>query len=175
MRGRSGAVRSTARVSSGQAADSAGARAAAAGPVHGGAVSSPAGPRADERARDAQDRPITGGRFAGPALNGEILDNGADWQVVGADGATVVDTRYLLRLDDGALAYLRTQGFRHGPPDVLARITQGEVVDPTLYYFRVQMLFETASGTYDCLNRTLAIGSALRTADAVVYDAYRVT
>jgi hypothetical protein len=119
--------------------------------------------------------PITGGRFAGPALRGEILDNGADWQVVGDDGTTAVDTRYLLRLDDGALAYLRTQGFRHGPADVIARIGQGEVVDPALYYFRVQMLFETASETYGWLNRTLAIGSALRTADAVVYDAYRVT
>jgi hypothetical protein len=119
--------------------------------------------------------PITGGRFAGPALNGEILDNGADWQVVGDDGVTTVDTRYLLRLDDGALAYLRTQGFRHGSAEVLARITQGEVVDPALYYFRVQMVFETASPAYGWLNRTVAVGSALRTADAVVYDAYRVT
>ena len=119
--------------------------------------------------------PITGGHFAGPALNGEILDNGADWQVITESGTTIVDTRYLLRLDDGALAYLRTQGFRHGPAEVLARIGQGEVVDPALYYFRVQMLFETASETYGWLNRTLAIGSALRTADAVVYDAYRVT
>jgi hypothetical protein len=119
--------------------------------------------------------PITGGRVVGPGLNGEILDNGADWQIVGDDGATVVDTRYLLRLDDGALAYLRTPGFRHGPAEVLARIGHGEVVDPTLYYFRVQMLFETASVEYGWLNRTLAIGSALRTADAVVYDAYRVT
>ena len=79
--------------------------------------------------------PITGGRFAGPDLNGDILDNGADWQVVTDDGATVVDTRYLLRLDDGALA----------------------------------------STTYGWLNRTVAVGAALRTADAVVYDAYRVT
>ena len=119
--------------------------------------------------------PITGGHVVGPDLNGEILDNGADWQIVGDDGTTAVDTRYLLRLDDGALAYLRTQGFRHGPPDVLARITEGEDVDPTLYYFRVQMLFETASATYDWLNRIVAVGSALRAADAVIYDAYRVT
>lgn len=119
--------------------------------------------------------PITGGRFAGPGLNGEILDNGADWQVVTDEGTTVVDTRYLLRLDDGALAYLRTQGFRHGPPDVLARIAAGELVDPALYYFRVQMVFETSSPTYGWLNRTVAVGSALRTAGAVVYDAYRVT
>jgi hypothetical protein len=119
--------------------------------------------------------PITGGRFEGPRLAGEILDNGADWQVVGDDGTTVVDTRYLLRLSDGALAYLRTQGFRHGPPDVLARIVDGEFVDPRLYYFRVSMTFETASTEYGWLNRTLAVGSALRLADAVVYDAYQVT
>ena len=37
------------------------------------------------------------------------------------------------------------------------------------------MLFETASTTYGWLNRTVAVGSALRPADAVVYDAYRVT
>jgi hypothetical protein len=54
--------------------------------------------------------PIVGGRFVGPRLAGEILDNGADWQVITDDGTTVVDTRYLLRLDDGALAYLRTRG-----------------------------------------------------------------
>ena len=70
--------------------------------------------------------PITGGQVVGPRLTGEILDNGADWQVVTRDGATLIDTRYLLRLDDGALAYLQTRGFRHGPPEVLARIGRGE-------------------------------------------------
>jgi Protein of unknown function (DUF3237) len=119
--------------------------------------------------------PITGGHVAGPRLTGEILDNGADWQVVTRDGATLIDTRYLLRLDDGALAYLQTRGFRHGPPEVLARIGRGEPVDPALYYFRVQMAFETASPTYGWLNRSVAVGSALRLADAVIYDAYLVT
>src|SRR5215210_3169109 len=72
--------------------------------------------------------PITGGRFDGPQLRGAILDNGADWQVVTEDGTAIVDTRYLLRLDDGALAYLRTYGYRHGRPEVLARIAQGDPV-----------------------------------------------
>lgn len=119
--------------------------------------------------------PITGGHVAGPRLAGEILDNGADWQVITRDGVTLIDTRYLLRLDDGSLAYLQTRGFRHGPPGVLARIGRGEIVDPALYYFRVQMAFETASATYGWLNRSVAIGSALRLAEAVVYDAYLVT
>jgi hypothetical protein len=119
--------------------------------------------------------PITGGRIEGPRLSGEILHNGADWQIVTDDGATIIDTRYLLRLSDGALAYLQTRGFRHGPPDVLARIAAGEPVDPDLYYFRVAMTFETASQRYGWLNSAIAVGSALRLADAVVYDAYLVT
>lgn len=119
--------------------------------------------------------PITGGRIEGPRLSGEILDNGADWQIVTGDGATIIDTRYLLRLDDDALAYLQTRGFRHGPPDVLARIAAGEPVDPDLYYFRVAMTFETASQRYGWLNSAIAVGSALRLADAVVYDAYLIT
>jgi hypothetical protein len=119
--------------------------------------------------------PITGGRFAGPRLSGEILDNGADWQIVAADGTTIIDTRYLLRLDDGALAYLQTRGVRTGPPDVLARLGAGEPVDPGHYYFRVQLSFETASARYGWLNSAIAVGSALRLTDAVVYDAYLVT
>jgi len=83
-----------------------------------------------------------------------------------------IDTRYLLKLDDGALAYLRTQGFRHGAPDVVAALGRGEDVDPARYYFRVTMQFETASQRYGWLNRTIGVGAAIRRADAVVYDAY---
>ena len=116
--------------------------------------------------------PITGGRFSGPRLNGDILDNGADWQIVTREGVALIDTRYLLKLDDGALAYLRTRGFRHGAPDVIAALARGEDVDPARYYFRVTMQFETASERYGWLNRTIGVGSAIRRADAVIYDAY---
>ena len=119
--------------------------------------------------------PITGGRFEGPLLSGTILNNGADWQVVTPEGVAIIDTRYLLRLDDSALVYLQTRGFRHGPPEVLAAVAAGEPVDPHDYFFRVYMTFETASGTYGWLNRTMAIGSAMRLQSAVIYDAYRIT
>jgi len=118
--------------------------------------------------------PITGGRFAGPQLRGEILDNGADWQIVTADNIAVIDTRYLLRLSDGSLAYLQTKGFRHGPADVIAALARGEDVDPTRYYFRVSMQFETASKSFAWLNHIVGLGSAMRLPRAVVYDAYVV-
>ena len=118
--------------------------------------------------------PITGGRFAGPLMNGEILDNGADWQIVTADNIAVIDTRYLLRLSDGSLAYLQTRGFRHGPADIMAALARGEEVDPTRYYFRVAMQFETASKSFAWLNHIVGLGSAMRLPRAVVYDAYAV-
>jgi hypothetical protein len=118
--------------------------------------------------------PIPGGRFAGPRLNGVILDNGADWQVVADDGATAVDTRFLQRTDGDALIYLQTRGYRHGPPEVLARLVAGAEVDPAEYFFRIHLTFETASLDHGWLNRAVAVGSALRLPDVVVYDAYLV-
>ncbi len=118
--------------------------------------------------------PITGGKFDGPLIKGEILNNGADWQVVTSDNLAIIDTRYLLKLDDGSLAYLQTKGYRYGPPEVLAEVAKGVPVDPNKYYFRITMNFETSSAKYAWLNRTLAIGYAMRLGQAVVYDAYAV-
>lgn len=116
--------------------------------------------------------PITGGNFKGPLLNGEILNNGADWQVVSADGLAWIDTRYLLRMDDGELVYLQTKGVRYGPPEVMADVAKGKPVDPNKYYFRLYMTFETSSPKYAWLNRAMGVGYAMRLGNAVVYDAY---
>jgi hypothetical protein len=118
--------------------------------------------------------PITGGKFEGPMLNGKILNNGADWQTVTKDGVAYIDTRYLLQADDNSLIYLQTKGLRYGPPDVLAKVAKGEVVDPSKYYFRIYMTFETNSQKYNWLNRAMGIGYAMRLGNAVVYDAYLI-
>jgi hypothetical protein len=80
---------------------------------------------------------LTGGRFSGPELSGKLLpDASADWQIVLPDGTAVADVRYTLQTDHGALLYGRTQGVRHGPPEVLARLGRGEDVDAGGYTFR---------------------------------------
>ncbi|GAA3303891.1 DUF3237 domain-containing protein [Dactylosporangium vinaceum] len=119
--------------------------------------------------------PIVGGSFTGAAFTGSVLSGGADWQLVLADGTALIDTRYLLRTDDGALVYIRTRGFRHGPPDVLARLAAGDPVDPADYYFRLSLHFETAAPAYAWLGRTVAVASARREPAAVVYDAYTLS
>ena len=46
--------------------------------------------------------PIVGGRVEGPELQGRILNVGADWQTIFADGLAELDTRYAMETDDGA-------------------------------------------------------------------------
>jgi hypothetical protein len=116
--------------------------------------------------------PITSGSFEGKRLKGTILNNGADWQVVTAQGLAIIDTRYLLKTNDGALIYLQTKGFRYGPPQVMAEVAKGNPVDPANYTFRLTMSFETADPRYTWLNRAIGVGSAMRLGTAVVYDAY---
>ena len=116
--------------------------------------------------------PITGGTFEGKSLKGRILNNGADWQIVDSKGLAIIDTRYLLETEDGALIYLQTKGYRHGSAEVLQQLTEGQDVDPNKYYFKITMQFETSSPKYAWLNQTVAVGSAIRLGKAVIYDAY---
>jgi Protein of unknown function (DUF3237) len=118
---------------------------------------------------------ITGGEVAGPRLAGRVLPGGADWQIVRTDGVAVLEARYTIEAADGALIYVQNFGYRHGPADVIARITQGEVVDPALYYFRAAPAFETSAPRYDWLNRTIAVCSGMRTRERVILDFYAVT
>lgn len=117
---------------------------------------------------------ITGGSFSGAKLSGEVLPGGADWQIVRADGAALLEARYTLRTDDGALIYVTNRGIRHGPPEVLARIAQGELVDPSLYYFRATPSFETGAANYLWLNDMIVLCSGVRTKEAVLLDFYEV-
>ena len=117
---------------------------------------------------------ITGGEFDGPVLSGRVLPGGADWQVVHEDGAATIDTRYTLECHDGALIYVATRGCRRGPREVLERLARGEAVDASEYYFRVSIQYETSAARYEWLNWVVAVASALRLPDQVVYDAYVV-
>lgn len=118
--------------------------------------------------------PIVGGSFAGPRLNGTVEPGGADWQWLAADGTAVIDTRYLLRTDDGAPLIIATEGYRSGSPSVLARLQAGEPVAPHEYYFRVRVTFDTGDERYAWLRDHVFVASAVRESDRVLYDAFLV-
>ena len=115
---------------------------------------------------------ITGGEFDGARLKGAVLPGGADWQIIRADGVAQLEARFTMQTHDGALLYVKNFGFRHGAPEVIARLFSGEVVDPAHYYFRMTPLIETGDARYAWLNSLIMVGSGMRTKDRVIYDVY---
>jgi hypothetical protein len=107
-------------------------------------------------------------------MKGRILPGGADFQVIRRDGAAFLDARYTLETDDGALIYLTNSGYRHGTPDIMRRIAEGEDIDPSLYYFRTAFRFETGAETYDWLNRIIAVGAGHRLPEGVTFQVFEV-
>lgn len=118
--------------------------------------------------------PIVGGTMEGPLLNGRILNVGADWQTVHDDGLAILDTRYALETDDGAVIEIINFGYRHGPADVMARVAAGEEVDPLNYYMRTHARLETGDARYAWVNRTLFVGIGGRFADKVIVSLYAI-
>ena len=117
---------------------------------------------------------LLGGTVSGAKLNGRVLPGGADWQIVAQDGALDIHARYTIESDAGALIQVDSRGVRHGPPDVLARLAKGEDVDPSLYYFRTAMRFETVHPTTLWMNRILALAKVAREKNAVKLDVFEV-
>jgi hypothetical protein len=117
---------------------------------------------------------ITGGTVNGPKLQGRVLPGGADWQIVRADGAADIQARYTIETDARARILVNSEGVRHGPPEVLAALARGDNVDPSLYYFRTVMRFETSDPAVHWLNRILALARGAREALAVRLDVYEV-
>lgn len=119
--------------------------------------------------------PIVDGTFTGPALHGQVLGGGADWQFVRSDGVTVAEATYLLRTHDGVPIQVRNRGLRHGPQDVIRRLTGGDDVDPAEYYFRTSPSFLVPAGPYEWLNRDVFVATGARYAKAIELWFYRVT
>jgi hypothetical protein len=116
---------------------------------------------------------ITGGSFEGPRLRGEVLA-GADWQIARRDGALELDARYALKEERGGLVQVISQGMRHGPPEVLARLARGEAVDPASYFFRTFMRFETGAPELAFLNTSMALATAVRQARRVELRCFKL-
>ncbi len=103
-----------------------------------------------------------------------LLPGGGDWVLGRPDGSIALDVRLTLKTDDGASILMTYRGYRQGPPDVLARLAKGEAVDPSLYYFRINPLFETASERYAWLNNVVAVGVGERLADGPRYTVHEI-
>jgi Protein of unknown function (DUF3237) len=119
--------------------------------------------------------PLGGGTVAGPELNGTLVEGGVDWQLARADGVLDIGAHYVIRTDDGALVEVQSNGLRHGPPEVMARLARGEAVGPHEYFFRTLMRFTTGHPDWLHLNRVMALAVGQREARQVVLDVFRLS
>lgn len=117
---------------------------------------------------------IHGGRAQGPRLAGEIIPGGADWQYVRSDGVVELEARYSMRTSDGIEIAVTNRGLRRAPPEVMARLSRGEHVNPRHVYFRTVPVFEAPAGPYDWLNHSIFIATAERLPDKVHISIFEV-
>lgn len=117
--------------------------------------------------------PITGGRVFG-GLSGTIMPFGADFQILRPDGKAELEAKYALKLDDGAVIYIENIGIRVGPAELVAKLARGEVVDPSLIYFRSVPRFETGDAKYRWLMDYIFVGVGARHPDRVEIDVHQV-
>ncbi|HYK31827.1 MAG TPA: DUF3237 domain-containing protein [Streptosporangiaceae bacterium] len=119
--------------------------------------------------------PLAGGTFTGPEISGMLVPSAsADWQTVLSDGTALGDIRYTLRTTGGDLLYVRSRSVRHGPAEVLARLSRGEDVDPREYTFRATTRIETAAPEVEWLNKGVFVSVGSRQAAGVTYETYLV-
>lgn len=89
--------------------------------------------------------PIIGGSFTGKDIEGDVLDGGADWQLIRPDGVMEVKAIYAIKTDDGAVISVDNRGL----VDMSA----------TPLYVRSTPTFTAPKGQYDWLNKRVFAGT----------------
>jgi hypothetical protein len=95
--------------------------------------------------------PITGGRFIGQGIKGEVVAGGADWQLERPDGVLEVHALYSLRTDDGVNIVVENDG-------IIVRGSPGAGGEPAVPYVRTVPRFHAPQGKYDWLNKGVFVG-----------------
>jgi hypothetical protein len=102
--------------------------------------------------------PITGGRFEGPGLRGQVVPGGADWCLTRPDGISEIWARYTLRTHDGVLISLINAG----------TVQVDETGD---FRGRTVPQFEVADGPYAWLRDAAFVGTLLTNAEGTLAKA----
>jgi Protein of unknown function (DUF3237) len=117
---------------------------------------------------------LLGGSVTGPELQGTIVPGGTDWQWQRADGVLEIGAHYIVATPDGGRVEVQSQGLRHGPPEVMARLARGEAVDPAEYFFRTALRFCTGAPAWLQLNKVMGVATGRREARRVRLDFWRL-
>ncbi len=117
---------------------------------------------------------ILGGSATGVGWTARVLPGGADFQLIVNAQMAELDARYALETDAGDVIYVQNHAIRTATPEVMAKLIQGEVVNPESVYFRCTPRFETASPALSWISERLFIGTGARHPDRVVMRFFEV-
>ena len=124
---------------------------------------------------------VTGGRFEGQRLSGDILPGGGNWstsgEIASGEVAGTFDARVIWKTDDGALIYVTYTGRSVVSEAVRAAFrdpARADGVPASDYYIRIAPVFETADPRYAWLNGVLAVGCGHRTAGGIRHSIFAV-
>ena len=112
--------------------------------------------------------PITGGTFEGPLLRGTIINGGADYQLISADGKrTTLEAIYSIKTDDGENIHVRNQGIIYSGKDASGKDS---------FYFKAAPKFEAPQESkYNWLNNAIYVcAPSFGTQGAITLDVWRV-
>ena len=115
--------------------------------------------------------PITGGSATGVGWTAKVLAGGADFQLVVSERMALLDARYCLQTDGGDLIYVQNRAVRSGPPELMAKLLRGELLDAASdaqIYFRCSPTFETACPALRWITERMFTGTGLRQPDKVI-------
>jgi len=80
----------------------------------------------------------------------------------------------VIRADDGGLFEVRSEGLRHGPAPVMARLARGEAVGRDRSCIRSVGRFTTGAPAWMHLDQVLALAVGQRDSARVKLDFYRI-
>lgn len=119
--------------------------------------------------------PILGGTVRGNGWNGKVMNAGADFQLYPSPETAYLKAIYVIEADDGTRLLIENDAIRTGSPENLARLVNGETVDPSLIYFRFTPRITAAvEGAFGWVNSRLFIGSGVRNPHSVMLEFFAV-
>ena len=124
----------------------------------------------------AANHPFEGGDVRRPGgLRGTLAPGGADWQFVRSDGTIEIDAHYVLETDGGARdrGSIDRHSCRHAGGR--RRITAGDPVDPSEYYFRTHIRLTSADESLRWMNDIIAVSAGERRRSSVRINVFELT
>ncbi|MDR1728649.1 MAG: DUF3237 family protein [Acidobacteriota bacterium] len=130
----------------------------------------------DDKSGRRQLIAITGGEIIGFSLplNGTVLPNGIDSQVVRPNGRAELSARYGIKLDDGRSFYIQNDGIRTVPHEHIETVLSGGIAPADVYYCVTKPEFEIYDESLSILKNRLFVVNATRYPDSILLEYYMV-